>query len=65
VAALVVFFMYGQVILPLAAAAALSNMAGNWCGSGMVMTKGTAVVRPIMILVLVLLFMKILTELFV
>ena len=65
VAALVVFFMNGQVVLPLAAAAALSNMAGNWCGSGMVMTKGTAVVRPIMILVLVLLFLKILTELFV
>lgn len=65
VAALVIFLMNGQVVLPVAAAAAVSNMAGNWCGSGMVMTKGTAVVRPIMILVLAMLFLKVVTELFV
>ncbi len=64
VAALVIFLMNGQVVIPLAAAAAVSNMAGNWAGSGMVMSKGSAVVRPIMILVLILLFLKVVSELF-
>ena len=64
VAALIIFLMNGQVVIPVAAAAALCNMAGNWCGSGMAMAKGASVVRPVMILVLILLFLKVATELF-
>ncbi len=63
IAALIIFLRNGQVVLPVAAAGALSNMAGNWCGSGMVMSKGAAVVRPVMLLVLFLLFLKVAGEL--
>jgi hypothetical protein len=33
-------------------------MAGNYVGSGLVMKKGAAIVRPMLIVVLILLFLK-------
>ena len=59
IAALTVFLLHGQVLIPLGIAAALSNMAGNYIGSGLVMTKGSKIVKPLVILVLVLLLVKI------
>ena len=41
-------------------AAALCNMAGNYVGSGLAMKKGSRITRPVIILVLVLLFLKVL-----
>lgn len=61
--AMVIFLLNGQVLLLLGITAALFNMAGQYVGSGMVMTKGSRVIRPIMLTVLLLLFVKILTEL--
>ena len=60
-AALAVFLLNGQIIFPLGLAAAVCNMAGGWIGSGMAMQNGTRIVRPIILTVLVLLFIKILT----
>ena len=60
VTSLAVFLLDGQVIFLLGLAAALSNMAGAWIGASLVMTKGTKIVRPSILLVLVLLFLKIL-----
>ena len=60
---LTVFFLNGQVLLPLGIAAALCNMAGNYLGTGLVMTKGPKIVRPIILTVLCLLLIKILTDL--
>lgn len=59
VAALVVFLLHGQVLIPLGIAAALSNMLGNYFGSGLVMTKGPKIVKPLIIFVLTLLLIKI------
>ena len=59
VAALVVFLLHGQVLIPLGIAAALSNMLGNYFGSGLVMTKGQKIVKPLIIFVLTLLLIKI------
>ena len=60
VTSLAVFLLDGQVIFLLGLAAALSNMAGAWIGASLVMTKGTKIVRPSILLVLGLLFLKIL-----
>ena len=62
VTSLVVFLLHGQVLLPLGFAAAVCNMAGNYIGAGLVMKKGASIVRPIIMIVLVLLLIKILTE---
>ncbi|MDO4345366.1 MAG: TSUP family transporter [Eubacteriales bacterium] len=58
--ALTVFLLDGQVLLPLGLAAAVCNMAGNYLGSGLVLTKGTKIVKPIILIVLFLLLLKIL-----
>ncbi|MDY3730717.1 MAG: sulfite exporter TauE/SafE family protein, partial [Candidatus Choladocola sp.] len=57
---LVVFLFNGQIILPLGFAAAVCHMAGSYLGSGLVLAKGAKIVRPIIIIVLFLLLLKIL-----
>ena len=58
---LLVFLAGGQVMLVLGLAAAVCNMAGNWLGSGMALKAGTKITRPIILLVLALLFFRIIT----
>ena len=53
--------MNGQVLIPLGIAAALCNMAGGYLGAGMAMQSGAKIVRPIILIVLALLLVKILT----
>ena len=60
IAGLTVFILNGQVFFPLGLAAAVCNMAGNYVGAGLAITKGSRITRPVIILVLVLLFLKIL-----
>ena len=59
ITSLVVFLFSGQVIIVLGIAAAVCNMIGAWIGSSLVMTKGSGIVRPCILLVLVLLFLKV------
>lgn len=61
--ALVVFLLNQKVYLPLGITAGLCNMAGNYIGSRQFSKDGTKVVRPIILLVLVIFFVKTLTEL--
>lgn len=61
VAAVVVFLLGGKVVLPLGLAASVFSIAGHYAGSGMVMKNGSRIVRPIILVVLALLFLKILT----
>ena len=58
---LVVFIMGGQVVWTLGIAAALSNMAGGYIGSVLALSKGEKIIRPVILVVLVLLAVKILT----
>ena len=60
ITSLTIFLMNGQVLIPLGLTAAAFNMLGNYIGSGLVMSKGTKIVRPIILAVLSLLFLKIL-----
>lgn len=58
-AALVVFLVNGAVLLPLGLVASVFSIAGHYLGAGMVMKNGSAIVRPIILVVLALLFIKI------
>ena len=61
ITSLAVFLLSGQVVLLLGLAGAVCNMAGNWLGSGLAITKGAKIVRPVILIVLALLLIKILT----
>ena len=60
VAALVTFLVNGQVYWKLGLAASLFSIAGHYTGSGMVTRNGKRIVRPVVLTVLVILFVKIL-----
>ncbi len=62
VAALVTFILAGKVLWTIGIAASIFSIAGHWIGSGFVMKDGTKIVRPIILVVLVLLFLKIVSE---
>ena len=60
ITSLTIFLMSGQVVVLLGLAAAACNMAGNYVGAGLALTKGSKITRPVIVLVLGLLFLKIL-----
>ena len=62
-AALVVFLVNGVVLLPLGLAAGAFNIAGNYVGSGSFVQKGSAIVRPIMLVVIVLFAIRLVFDL--
>ena len=59
ITSLTVFLLNGQVMLLLGLAGAVCNMAGSYLGSGLALTKGTKIVRPVILGMLLLLFLKI------
>lgn len=63
ITALVVFLINGKVLLPLGIAAGVCNMAGNYLGSHSFASNGHKIVKPVMIVVIVIFFVKVLTEL--
>lgn len=63
VAALITFIISGTINYPLATAAAFFSVAGHYVGSGLVLKNGKKIVRPIIILVLSLLCVKVIMEL--
>ncbi len=63
VAALATFLYHGAVVYPLGLTAAVFSIAGHYCGSGMVVRNGRRIVRPVILVVLVILFAKVLTDL--
>jgi hypothetical protein len=62
-ASLTTFLLGGQTVIFLGLAASVFSIAGHYVGSGLVLRNGTKVIRPIILVVLVLLFVKVLTEL--
>ena len=60
ITSLTIFLLNGQAVILLGLAAAVCNMAGNYVGSGLAMKQGSKVTRPVIVLVLVLLFLKVL-----
>lgn len=62
VAAAVVFLINGVPLIVLGLTAGLFNAVGNFFGSKLFINKGIKVVKPIMIVVLILLFAKVLFD---
>ena len=60
---LAVFLLKGQAILPLGLIAGAAALAGQYIGAGLVLTNGAKVVRPIVLVVLALLFLRVILEL--
>lgn len=60
ITSLTIFLMKGQVVLLLGLAAAVCNMAGNYVGANLALTKGSRITRPVIVFVLILLFLKVL-----
>lgn len=61
VAALVTFIINGKVYFVLGIAAAVFSVLGHYIGSGLVIKNGSKIVRPIIVVVLILLFVKVVT----
>ncbi len=59
---LAVFLRGGTVLIPLGLAAAACNMLGNYVGSGLALSRGAKITRPVILAVLALLMIKLLTE---
>ena len=60
ITSLAIFLVNGQALIPLGIAAAACNMAGNYLGAGLALSRGSRITRPVIIMVLVLLFLKVL-----
>lgn len=56
---LVVFILDGKILFPLGLAAAACCIAGNYIGSGLVLSNGAKIVRPVILAVLGLLALKV------
>ena len=61
VAAVITFIMNGKVYYPLGLAGGCFCIAGHYIGSGMVVSNGKKIVRPVVLVVLAILFIKVLT----
>lgn len=61
-AALSVFLLHGEVMMTLGLTAGVFGIIGNYIGSGIVMKKGAGAIRPVMLFVLALLFVKLLLD---
>lgn len=59
IAALVTFFINGKIFFALGITAAVFSIAGHYIGSGLVIKNGHKVIRPIILVVLALLFIKV------
>lgn len=62
--ALTVYLLNGKVLILLGLCGGICNMAGNYIGISFFEQKGSRIVRPVMLVVLAIFFIKILTELF-
>ena len=61
ITSLIIFFLHGEVLIPLGLAAAVCNMFGGYLGVGLMMKNGSKIVRPSILFVLGLLVIKIIT----
>ena len=62
--ALATSFTAGKVFIALGLIAGLASIAGHYLGSGLAIKNGSKIVRPVILLMLALLAVKVVTELF-
>ncbi len=61
VSALVTFIIAGNVLYPLGLTAGVCSIAGHYIGAGLVAKDGKKVVRPVVLMVLAILFVTIIS----
>lgn len=59
ITSLIVFLLNRQVLIPLGLAACLCNMLGGYIGAGLALQNGSRIVKPVILFVLLLLFLKV------
>ena len=64
VSALAVFLLRGAAVIPLGLTAAAFSIAGHYIGAGLAIRKGSKIVRPAILCVIVLLTARLLKEIF-
>ena len=57
-------FLHGKVFVALGLIAAVASIAGHYIGSGLAIKDGSRIVKPVILIVLTLLAVKVITELF-
>jgi uncharacterized membrane protein YfcA len=65
IASLSVYLVHGKVLFPLALVAAVFGIAGNFIGARFFTRRGAGFVKPIIIVVLVMFFIKLCQEVFI
>ena len=65
IASFIVFIVLGKVLFPLALVAVVFGIAGNYIGAKYFTRKGTGFVKPLIITVLLIFFVKLCWGLFV
>ena len=63
IGALATSLMHGKVFIVLGLIGAVASVAGHYLGSGMAIKNGSKIVRPVILVVLILLAVKVITEL--
>lgn len=64
VGSLIVFLINGQTILPLGLIAAVFALSGHFLGAGLLLKNGSRIVKPFILVVLGLLFIRLIYDLF-
>ena len=64
IASLSVYLVHGKVLFPLALVAAVFGIAGNYIGARYFTRKGAGFVKPLIVVVLSIFFVKLCWELF-
>ena len=64
IGALATSLMAGKVLIPVGLIAAVFSIVGHYLGAGLTIKNGAKIVRPVILVVLVLLAVKVVTELF-
>lgn len=59
ISALITFILAGKILWGLGLAASCFSIAGHYVGAGMVVNNGVKVIKPIILIVLVLLLVKV------
>lgn len=62
VSAMTMFLAGGKVYVALGLTAAVFSIAGQWIGAGLAIRRGGGIVRPVVLVVLALLMIKVITE---
>ena len=57
-----VYLLNGKVLIPLGLVAGLFAILGNYIGVNLFMEKGAKIVKPLMITVMVIFFIRIISE---